>query len=126
MSKVKQPKNLSTNSLRYPTILQDAGTKKAVTQPRLEQHKCEMKKRVRKEYPRPNSIFGMGGDLASFNAEVFGYCSLWRVWDKTRAWPAPSARSRNSSGASSLGHSSFFPLEFCPRQSNLRQDYLLT
>lgn len=77
MSQVKQPKNLSTNSQRHPTLLQDVGTKKAVTQPRLEQHKREMKKKVEKEYPKPNSIFGLRGDQASFNAEVFGYSSLW-------------------------------------------------
>lgn len=45
ISQVKQTRNLSTNNrLRYSVFLQDVGTKKPVTQLRLEQHKCEMKR----------------------------------------------------------------------------------
>jgi len=48
-----------------------------VTRLRLEQHKSEMKKRMEKKNPKPNSIFGLGGDLASFNLELFAYSDQW-------------------------------------------------
>lgn len=106
MSQVKQTRNPSTNnSLRYSVFLQDMGTKKPVTQPRLEQHKCEMKKGMEKN-PKPNSIFGLGGDLASFNLELFAYSDQWDhhslhlrhkaglvvFWAKPQQLPAPPER----------------------------------
>lgn len=52
MSQVKQTRNLSTNnSLRYSVFFQNVGTKKPVTQPRLELRKCEMKKGMEKKFP---------------------------------------------------------------------------
>lgn len=81
LSQLRQTRNRSTNkSLRYSVFLQEVGTKKPVTQPRLEQHKCEMKKgmeKKKKKNPQPNSIFGLGGDLASFNLELFAYSEQW-------------------------------------------------
>lgn len=116
------------------------GTKKPVTQPRLEQHKCEMKKGMEKN-PKPNSIFGLGGDLASFNLEVFAYSDLWDhhslqlhhkaglvvFWTKPQRLPAPPERWLwKQVRVLQFWGISFFFLALCPWQSNLRHHYLLT
>lgn len=75
MLQLEQTRNLS--DMRYSALLQDMGTKKPVTQPRPERHKCEMKKKGVEKNPKPNSIFGLGSDLASFNLELFAYSDQW-------------------------------------------------
>lgn len=99
------------------------------------------KKKGAEKNPKPNSIFGLGSDLASFNLELFAYSDQWdhhslqpRHKAALVAFGAkpqgylhlPSTDSGNGSESFSFGVFHLFFLAFCPWQSNLRQHYLLT
>lgn len=99
------------------------------------------KKKGAEKNPKPNSIFGLGSDLASFNLELFAYSDQWdhhSLQPRHKAAPVafgakpqsylhlPSTDSGNGSESFSFGVFHLFFLAFCPWQSNLRQRYLLT